>query len=167
MATTTFTFTRTHSAIFVADNVRNQLKNLILAAGLDPTKLADDWDVVGRAVRTWLESGHLTGVTIEFYQPGSSSADRRWDFDISYGGSGVDDDMWVDREHLRRTIEKVGRPSAGCTYRVVLSASVGRPHVAGMEDTSFKSTSGLIARSTGTAIATHDIMAGLRYWKAA
>jgi hypothetical protein len=167
MATSTFTFTRTHSSIFVADNIRGQLKSLILAAGLDPTKLADDWDVVGKAVRTWLESGHLNGVTIEFYQPGRSIAEKRWDFEISYEGSGVDDDMWVDRDHLRRTIDKAGRPSAGCLYRVILSADAGRPHVDGMADTSFKSTSGLIARSTGTAIATHDIMAGLRYWRAA
>lgn len=167
MATSTFTFTRTHSAIFVADNIRNQLKSLIQAAGLDPTRLVDDWDVLGRAVRTWLESGHLEGVTIEFYRPGSNVAERRWDFDISYGGSGVDDDMWVDREHLRRTIEKVGRPPSGCVYRILLGAKPGRQHVDGMVDAYYKSTSGLIARSTGTAIATHDIMAGLRYWKAA
>ena len=167
MATTTFTFTRTHTSAFVADNMRNQLRTLIQAAGLDPTQLVDDWDVLGQAVRTWLASGHLNGVTIEFYRPGSNRAERRWDFDITYGGSGVDDDMWVDRDHVRRTIEKAGSPPAGCVYRVILAASHGRTPVPGMSDTQYKSTEGLIGRSTGTAIATHDIMAGLKYWKAA
>ena len=167
MAVSTFVFTRTHSAAFVGENLRNQLRTLILAAGLDPTRLVDDWGVLGEAVRTWLASGHLNGVTIEFFKTGSDRAELRWDFDISYSGSGVDDDMWVDREHIRRTIEKVGKPPAGCVYRVILSASAGRPYVAGMMDATYKSTAGLVGRSTGTAIATQDIMAGLKYWRAA
>ena len=167
MAANTFTFNRTHSATFMADNIRNQLRQLVLAAGLDPTALADDWSVVGGAAKRWMESGHLSGVTIEFFYPGGSAAQHRWDFDISYQGSGVDDDMWVDRDHLKRTIDKAGRPPAGCIYRVVLSCRPGYTEYPGMGSTDFKSTDGLVSRSTGTAIATQDLMAGLRYWRAA
>jgi hypothetical protein len=167
MATSTFTFNRTHSAAFVADNIRNQLRELVKAAGLNPTRLADDWGVVGPAARHWMETGYLTGVTIEFFFAGSSRALHRWDFDISYGGSGIGDDMWVDREHIQRTIDKAGKPPAGCIYRVILTCSPGRPDFPSMVSTQFKSTDGLISRSTGTAIATHDVMAGLRYWRAA
>jgi hypothetical protein len=163
----TFVYTRSHSSTFVTDNVRNLLVRIIQMSGLDPTALVDDWTVLGRAVRTWLDTGHLEAITIEFFQPGSSRLDRRWDFEITYSGSGVDEDMWVDREHVRRTIEKVGRPRPNCIYRVILSAAAGRPDVAGMVPTTYKSTDGLVSRATGTAIATHDIMAGLRYWRAA
>jgi len=167
MSTATFTFSRTHTALFVADNLRNQLRELIKAAGLDPTQLVDDWQILGGAAKYWMETGYLTGVTIEFFYPGGSRAQHRWDFDISYGGSGVDEDMWVDRDHIQRTIAKAGKPPAGCVYRIVLSCLPGRPDYPGMTPTQFKSTDGLVSRATGTAIATQDVMAGLRYWKAA
>lgn len=167
MSVSTFTFTRTHTAAFVADHMRNQLVRIVQAAGLSPTALVDDWEVLGRAARTWLETGDLLGLTIEFYKPGSSKLELRWDFDITYEGSGVDDDMWVDRDHLRRTIEKAGSPPPGCTYGLILSTRRGRPDVSGMSSTTYRSTEGLVSRATGTAIATHDIMAGLRYWRPA
>lgn len=167
MGTSTFTFSRTHTATFVADNIRNQLRELIKAADLDPTQLVDDWAVVGPAAKYWMETGYLTGVTIEFFYSGSGRAQHRWDFDISYSGSGVDDDMWVDRDHIQRTIAKAGKPPAGCIYRVILTCLPGRPNFPGMSSTDFKSTDGLVSRSSGTAIATQDIMAGLRYWRAA
>ena len=73
--------------------------------------------------------------------------------------------MWVDREHLQRTIAKAGRPSADCTYRILLYTRAGRPDVAGMSSCSALSTQGLVSRATGTAIATGDITAGLNYWR--
>ena len=167
MAVSTFTYTRTHTAAFVADHMRNQLKRIVQAAGLSPEQLADDWTVVGPAARTWLESGHLEVVTIEFFKPGSSTLELRWDFPVTYDGSGVDDDMWVDRDHVQRTIDKVGRPPVGCTYRIILSCKRGRPDVSGMSSTTHRSTAGLVSRSTGTAIATHDITTGLNYWRPA
>lgn len=36
MAVSTFTYTRTHTAAFVADHIRNQLNRIIQAAGLSP-----------------------------------------------------------------------------------------------------------------------------------
>lgn len=165
MAVSTFTYTRTHTAAFVADHMRNQLTRIVQAAGLSPEKLVDDWAIVGNAARTWLESGWLTTVTIEFHKPGSRDLQLRWDFPITYAGSGVDDEMWVDRQHLQRTIDKVGRPPSGCTYTIILSTRPGRPDVPGMSSCTKRSTSGLVSRATGTAIATHDITAGLNYWR--
>ena len=42
-----------------------------------------------------METGHLTKLIIEFYQPGSNTASGRWDFPIRYDGTDIDD-MWVD-----------------------------------------------------------------------
>lgn len=165
MSVSTFTYTRTHTATYVADNMRNQLKRIIQAAGLDPADLADSWEVLGEAVRSWLRSGHLRLVILEFFKPGSDYLEGRWDFEIDYDGSGVDDDMWVDREHLQRTIEKAGRPPAGCKYRVVLRHGPGAPSVDGMFSTSLRATDGFTSRAAGTSIATADITAGLNYWR--
>lgn len=165
MTTSTFTYTRAHSSLFVADNVRTLLARIIQHAQLNPTKLMDDWAVVGRAIRTWLESGHLTCITIEFFKPGGDLVERRWDFDITYDGSGVSDDMWADTEHLRRTLEKAGPPPPGCVYRIVLSHSPGADTIQGMSSTDYKTINGLASRAAGTAVATHDITTGLRYWR--
>jgi hypothetical protein len=151
----------------VADNIRNVLRDIVREGGLDPTKLMDDWQTLGHAVKTWLESGHLEKITIEFSVPGSTRISARWDFPVSYDGSGADDDMWVSKEHILRTIAKAARPPANAVYRVILINTPGRPDVPGMASTDFKSTEGMICRSAGTSIATPDVMAGLQYWRAA
>jgi hypothetical protein len=167
MSTHVFTFNRTHTATYVAENMRNLLRDIIAWSGLDPTKLIDDWDVLGTAVLTWLRSGHLYEIVMEFHMPGSSGVVGRWDFPITYDGSGVEDDMWVAREQVRRTIDKAGRPPAGARYTIILRAHAGRDDVAGMVSTTLRSTDGLVGRISGTAIATPDIMASLKYWRAA
>lgn len=167
MSTHVYTYNRTHTSIFVADNMGNLLRDIVAWSGLDPTKLVDDWRVVGNAIQTWLRSGHLYEITIEFFLPGSTSLVGRWDFPVRYDGSGVDGDMWVAREHVRRTVEKAGRPPATATYEVILGAHVGRAHVDGMGPATHRSTAGMIGRLSGTAIATPDIMASLKYWRAA
>lgn len=164
--TRTFTYTRAHTAVYVADNMRNLLRDLISWSGLNPAKLVDDWVNLGKAVQTWLESGHLQSITIEFFEPGSDGLLTRWDFPISYGGSGVDDDMWVDKLLVQQTIAKAPKPPANASYRVLLEApSSSRPFVPNMVDTSFRSTEGLTCRNSGTSMATPDIMAGINYWK--
>jgi hypothetical protein len=165
MSTHAFTYNRSHTSIFAADNMRNILRDIISWSSLDPTKLVDDWQILGRATQTWLQSGHLYQVTIEFFLPTPSKLVGRWDFPVTYDGSGVDSDMWVAREHVRRTIDKAGRPPAGANYEVILWAHAGRPHVDGMGPAILRPTNGMVGRLSGTAIATHDIMVSLKYWR--
>ena len=164
-STHTFTFTRTHTATFAADAMRNVLRDIIRTLGLDPSKLIDDWSVVGAAARTWLQSGHLRTVVLEFYEPGSSTAKARVDLPVEYDGSGVDDDMWVDRDHILRSVAKIGKLPADCSYSVILSHAPGAPEVDGMYPANYRSVSNLTSRSAGSVISTPDIVAGLRYWK--
>ncbi len=166
-ATYAITYSRTHTATFVSDNIRNVLRDIVRESGLDPAKLMDDWQTLGKAAKTWLESGHLYEVVIEFFIPGSSVASARWDIPINYDGSGDDNDMWYSKEHLLRTIAKATKPPANALYRIILRVRPGAVHVDGMGDTELKSVNGLVSRNAGTAIATPDIMAGLRYWRAA
>lgn len=166
-ATHTFTYNRTHTAAYVSDNILNVLRDIVREGGLDPTQLMDYWaSSTGNAVRTWLSTGDLTQVTIEFFAPGSNVAAGRWDFPVNYDGSGTDDDMWVSKQNILRALAKTQKPPANAKYEIILSTKPGRPDVAGMSSTQFRSTAGLVSRSAGLAIATPDIMAEAKYWRA-
>jgi hypothetical protein len=120
---------------------------------------------IQRGIRAWLDSGHLNNIVVEFFKPGASEADARWDFPISYSGSGVDDDMWLDKNYLRQIIAKSKRPSRNCTYRVLLCTDDGAPAVDGFTRCSFLSTGQMSARQAGTVIVTGHVTAGATYWR--
>ena len=125
----------------------------------------DAWsDWVDHAARTWLESGHLKSIVIEFYRPGYDTADARWDFPIRYDGNGVDE-MWVDRLFFEESFAKAEAPPAGCLYRIVLIHKPGEPYVPGLSSTTMRSINGLSSREIGTVVATPDIMASARYYR--
>src|SRR5262249_39399112 len=115
--------------------------------------------------RAWLDSEHLNNIVVEFFKPGASEADARWDFPIGYNGSGVDDDMWLDKNYLRQIIAKSKRPSSNCTYRVLLCTDDGAAAVDGFTRCSFLSTGQMSARQAGTVIATGHVTAGATYWR--
>ena len=165
-AVSSHAYTRVHTSVYVSDKMRNLLKLLVRCHGLDPQQIVDAWsDWVDRAARTWLESGHLCGIIIEFYWPGSLTALARWDFPIRYDGSGFDD-MWVDRRFFEDSFAKAKAPPADCSYRIILKVLPGEPYVEGVAYTTSRSIHGLVAREIGTIIATPDIMASARYYRA-
>jgi hypothetical protein len=166
-AVSTYTYARVHTAIYASDKLRNFLKLLVRHYGLDPQGVVDAWsEWVDRAVRYWLESGHLTDIAIEFYWPSSEDAVARWDFPVRYDGNGADE-MWIDPAFFEESLSKAKAPPLGCSYRIVLFTKTGRPDVPGlsMTSTTMRSTSGLVAREIGTVIATPDIMASARYYR--
>lgn len=159
------TYTHAHSVVFLTDNLLNTLREVIRESGISPDKLTQDRSTIERGLRTWLQSGHLTKVVVEFHKPGASSASARWDFPINYTGAGVADDMWLDKNYLRQLISKATRPSTDCTYRVILCTNAGAPKVDGFSDCSFLSTGSLAARPAGTVVATSHMTAAVTYWR--
>ena len=159
------TYTRAHTSVYVSDKLRNLLKVLVRRHGIDPQGVVDTWTAwVDHAARTWLQSGHLRAVIIEFYWPGSRNTLARWDFPIRYDGEDVDE-MWTDRSFFQESAPKAKAPPTGSSYRIVLSYAPGAPHIAGLTKTKFRSVAGLVAREAGTVIATPDIMASARYYR--
>ncbi len=165
MATYTQTFTQTHSIVFLSDNLRNTLREVIRENGISPNKLMQGWETIERGIKTWLHSGHLNNIVVEFFRPFSSVASARWEFPIGYVGSGVSDDMWLDKWYLRQLIAKSARPSTDCTYRILLCTNRGAPAVTGFTSCSFLSTQRLSARQAGTVIATGHMTASVTYWR--
>jgi hypothetical protein len=161
----THSYSQTYSITFLSDNLRNTLREVIRENGLSPEKLMQDWETIERGIHTWLRSGDLLRIVIEFYRPGASFASARWEFPIGYTGSGADVDMWLDKAYLRQLIAKSARPTADCTYRIILSTKPSAPWVAGFTDCSFLATGQLAARQAGTVIATPHMSAGVTYWR--
>ena len=158
-------YARTHSITFLTDHLLNTLREIVRENGLSPERLMQDRETLARGIRTWLHSGHLTNVIVEFFRPGVSLANARWEFPVGYDGSGVGDDMWRDKNYLRQLIAKAKRPSTDSHYRVVLCTSPGAPVVDGFSDCTLLSTGQLSARSAGTVIATVHLTADVTYWK--
>jgi hypothetical protein len=169
MATNSYAYTRVytqvHSIVFLSDNLRNTLREVIRENGIGPNKLMQEWETIERGIQTWLRSGHLNNVVVEFFKPGALASSARWEFPIGYAGSGVNDDMWLDRNYLRQLIAKSARPSTDCTYRIILCTDFGAPSVAGFVNCSFLSTGQLSARQAGTVIATGHMTASATYWR--
>jgi hypothetical protein len=169
MATQTYAysraFTQVHSIVFLSDNLRNTLREVIRENGISPDKLVQDWGTIQKGIQTWLRSGHLNNIVVEFFRPGATASSARWEFPIGYAGSGVDDDMWLDKNYLRQLIAKSARPSTDCSYRILLCTDPGRPYVEGFVDCSFLSTGNLAARQAGTVIATGYMTAAVTYWR--
>ena len=164
-ATFTSTYSRTHTAKYVSDKMRNVLKYLISHYNLSPVALLDAWtDWVDAGARELLERGDLEKIVIEFFKPGSADAAGRWDFPIRYDGNGVDE-MWVDREFLEGSFTKTSTPPAGCIYRVLLVPRAGALLPGNLSWTSFKSLGSLVRREAGTIVSTPDIMASMAYYK--
>ena len=47
-------FTQTHSIVFLSDNLRNTLREVIRENGISPDKLMQDWETIERGIQTWL-----------------------------------------------------------------------------------------------------------------
>lgn len=157
--------TRTHSLLFMGESLRGALRDVIRELGLDPTSLVQEWESwIGRGIKIWLESGHLIDVKVEFFKPGGTAIVTRWDFSVEYMSLGSDNDMWIDRAYLRQLIAKCPRPSADCTYRMLLGFKDGAPPVDGITSVALKSTGSLVARPAGTVIATGHVVATAKYW---
>jgi hypothetical protein len=159
------TFAHTHNIVFLSDNLRNTLREVIRENGISPDKLMQDWATIERGMKAWLQSGHLNNIVVEFFKPAASASSARWEFPIGYTGSGVHDDMWLDKTYLRQLIAKSARPSTDCTYRIILCTDAGRPYIEGFSDCSFLSTGNLAARQAGTVIATGHMTAAVTYWR--
>lgn len=165
---TVFVNTYTHSVTYVADQMLHSLHQIIRESGLNPEKLADDWNTLQRGISAWLGSGHMESLSLEVYDPRFAQPlglIGRWDFEIYYGAAG-DGAMWVNTEDIKYHIRKAGQWPSLCDYRVVISTKPVRPTVTGRSNTTFRSTDGFVRQSIGTTIdGNGHISAGSAYWR--
>jgi hypothetical protein len=155
----------THATTYVAENILRSLKNILLYSGLDPEKLTDDWDVLHRGIKAWIDSGHLMKVVLEVFDPKSDALVGRWDVNISYEWSGGDGQFWTDTDAIRFAIKKSGVLPSTAKYRVVATTAPGRPDVAGWSSTTLRSTDGMVEQRIGTSIEASGLSGGVSYYR--
>lgn len=166
MTTAVFVNTFTHTAAFITDKMLHSLQQLIRLSGLNPERLAQDWDTLERGFKQWISDHDLTMVTLEVWHPSTNALVGRWDFHIDYGydpdGSGG---MWVDTDAIRYSITKAGTWPSICSYRVMATTKPGKTEVPGWSSTVFRSTAGFQCHSIGTTIGAPGAATGAAYWR--
>lgn len=158
-------YSYTHSITYVSDNILKSLKDIIRLSGLDPSSLVNNWDSNMRALRTWLQSGHLQRLVLEIYDPETDDLILRWDIDIVYGWSSGDGSFWTDTEQLKYHIKKAGLAPSEASYRLVMENKPGRPDVEGWSSTTYRSTDGMTRQSLGSTIEHNGLGAAAAYWR--
>lgn len=164
MSTVVMVNTYTHSVTYVADKLLMSLKDIIVASGLSPEKMAGEWVVLERGLRRWLETRDLTELVLEVFNPSTDRLVCRWDFTICYSFTG-DGAFWVDTDDLKYHILKAGCWPSSCDYRIVASTKPGRADVSGWSSTTLRSTDGLVRQSIGTTVDGSGLSASAGYWR--
>ncbi len=157
--------TYTHSVTYVTDNILRSLQDIVKLSGLDPNKISEEWDVLERGIRTWIDSKHLETIVLEVYNPKTDASIGRWDIEIAYGWSGDNGRFWVDTDQIKAAIKKAGVWPSESKYRIVCTTKDGRAAVDGWSSTTLRSTSGMIKQSLGTTIEHSGLGAGASYYR--
>ncbi len=155
----------THAVTYVTDNLLRSLKDVIRLSGLDPSKLASDWNTLHNGIKTWIGSGHLNTIVLEVYNPVSNSLIGRWDIAISYGYTNGDGSFWTDTDDIRYAIKKAGVYASSCRYQLIVDNAPGAPSVAGWSSCSFRSTTGMVKQSIGTTVEASGLSGGFSYYR--
>lgn len=156
--------TYTYSVTYVSEKILLSLKEIVRESGLDPGKLADEWEVLQRGISTWIRTRNLETVHLEVYDPVTDGLIGRWDFDIAYDEYG-DDGMWVDTDLIRYHIRKQGKLPSQCDYQIVVHNKPGHPDVEGWSSCSMRSTDGFTRHAIGTNInGSNGLGARVAYW---
>ncbi len=158
--------TYTYTSTYITDKMLRSIQYIVRESGLDPSKLAGEWECLERGIRKWLGTHDLEAVVLEVSNPTTGQLVGRWDFDIVYGyGSNGDGEMWVDTDAIRFSIRKAGIWPSHCAYRVVATTKPGRPDVEGWSSTTMLSTDGFVRHSIGTTIGAVGAGTATAYWR--
>lgn len=158
-------YSYTHSVTFITDNILKSLKDIVRLSGLDPTKLVNNWSGIHRAIKTWIESGHLERVKLEVFNPLTNALILRWDLDIVHSWSGGDGSFYADTDQLKYAIKKSGVAPESANYDVILHNKPGRPEVEGWGPCTARSTEGMVRQSLGSTVEHSGLGASAAYWR--
>ena len=157
--------TRTHSIVYVADNILKSIKNILLLSGLNPSDLVESWENKLLALKTWIGSGHLEHVVLEIFDPSTDALVGRWDIDIVYNWDGGDGSFWTDTDQVKYAIKKAGMLPSQAGYRLVLQNKNGRPDVPGWSSCEYRPTTGMARQSLGSTIEHNGLGGAAAYWR--
>lgn len=161
--TSTTTFTRTHTAIHLADVILGSVADILSTLGIDPTRLFGDWENDQQAISNWIEEGSLKCVVLECQQP-SGTVSPVLEFPVSYDGIGQGNRKFTaDRAALACYLAKLQTVPDGTRYSLVCTFHRPPSEQEGWGRGSRASVSGMRSHSFGRLAAGPHASADLRY----
>jgi hypothetical protein len=163
MATSTITYTRTHTAVFLADVVMGAISDILLELRIDVSALHRDWKQDEGAITAWIAEGSLRQVVLECHQP-NGRVSPILEFPVTYSESGVGDASFTaDRAALARYRAKLDRVPSGTTFALICTFSTEHSLQPGWGPTRRASTEGLTSLRFGTLAAAPSASLSMRY----
>lgn len=163
MSTTTSTYTRTNTAVYLTDVIMGTIADILADLGIDLTVLYRDWKQDEAAIAAWIAEQTLAQVVLECHQP-DGTVKPVIEFPVAYrsGGEG-DGSFTADRAALARYRAKIDRVPSGTTFRLVCTFVRSHSPQPGWGSGNRSDTSGLRSLSFGTLASGPHGAASLRY----
>lgn len=162
-STSTNTFTRTNTAVYLTDVVMGAIADILGELRIDLTTLYRDWKQDEAAIKAWIEEGSLKEVILQCQQPDGTAAPIV-EFPVNYQTSGVAEASFTaDRASLARYRAKLSSVPPGTTYSIVCTFRSARTPMPGWGPTTRASTSGLQSARFGTLGSAPHASVDMRY----
>lgn len=162
-STSTSTYTRTNTAVYLTDVVMGAIADILGHLRIDLTTLYRDWAQDEAAIKTWIEEGSLKQVVLECHQPNGTVAPII-EFPVSYQASGVGDASFTaDRASLARYRAKLAGVPTGTTYNIICTFNGAHTPMPGWGPATRASTTGLQSMRFGTLGSAPHASVDMRY----
>ncbi len=163
MPTSTVTYTRTKTAVFITDVVMGAIADILSELRIDVTALYRDWKQDEAAIAAWIDEGTLRQVILECHQP-NGSVSPIIEFPLVYQASGAGDAKFTaDRAALARYRAKLDRVPTGTRFALICSFLKAHSDQPGWAATTRASTEGMSSLRFGTLASAPNASLSMRY----
>lgn len=163
----TLSVTRVQTAVYVSAKLVGAMGVILSELGLGTAyRSYDQWALIERSLRTWMEERTLERVTLEVYDPARDDALAVTGFPISYFDPNTDERTFQQDLAIARYQSAKARAAirANATFRVMVETTPGATTIAGWGPTTARSTSGMVRLLGGTVASGPHASAALEMW---
>jgi len=163
MPTSTITYTRTKTAVYLTEVVMGTIADILADLRMDVTALYRDWKQDEAAIQAWIHETSLKQVTLECHQP-NGRVSPIIEFPLVYNVSGVGDARFTaDRAALARYRAKLDRVPPGTTFALLCSFDKPHSEQPGWGPATRASISGMSSLTFGTLASAPNASVSMRY----
>jgi hypothetical protein len=157
------TYTRTHTATWLADLILSTIGDICAALGIDTSTLYRSWEQDFSAIKAWIEEGSLAMVVLECHQP-NGTVSPVVEFPVVYTSDAIGDAHFTAHNaSLARFRAKLESVPYRTSYKLFCSFNGPRTPQPGWGPGTRASTDGLRSSSLGTIGSGPHASASMRY----
>jgi len=161
-STSTYTYSRTHTATHLTDVILGTISDILADLNVNMDRLRRDWVQNENAIKAWIEEGSLDAVVLECHQPSGTVAPVI-EFPVSTTAGDGNAEFTASRARLARFRAKIDRMPAGTTYRLFCTFRAPRTEQPGWGPGQRASTDGLRGITFGSLGSAPHATAAMRY----